>query len=672
MPDEITGPRHATWHLIHGAHGWLGYAVAVLCAGLIVLVRMALRPILPDGYPFITLFVGVLVSAWFGGFGPGLATLLWGVIGVWYFILPPVHSFGPLSSEDAAALLVSVINSLLVIGIATAQHASRRRAERSARREGVRATALEAEMDRRQTAESALRSVLEFTTDAYVGFDALWRLDYANAQAGAIFASLGRPLESLRGRQPWELWPETRDGELESRLQRVTADRAPATIEYLHQPTGRRLELHAYPTPAGVAVFFRDVTDERRAQQQLTEAQRMDAVGKLAGGVAHEVNNQMTVVLGAASFLLRRPDLPVWAREELGHVREAASRSAAVTSQLLAFGRRQMLRLELVDLNDVVREMETILSRAVGPAVEIETVLSHQPAAVLADKGQLIQALLNLAFNARDAMPEGGRLRIETAAARLRPGNHADNGAEASPGEYVRLSVKDTGTGIEPAALGRVFEPFFTTKPVGQGTGLGLSTVYGIVRQSGGYISAESTTGSGATFTIHLPPATADAISAAGIAAPRPSGSHGVAPGVRRGAALVVEDEPSVRDMVARVLADQGYDVLQASNGVEALELVDRMGSDGALRLVVTDLAMPVMGGRELARRLAERRPDPVPLLFISGYTDDDLVRQNLLEHGQQFLPKPFSPDALAARVKRLVEGRREDGRTGGREDQHT
>jgi len=304
-----------------------------------------------------------------------------------------------------------------------------------------------------------------------------------------------------------------------------------------------------------------------------------------------------------------------------------------------------------------VREMETILSRAVGPTVEIEMALSPEPSAVLADKGQLVQALLNLAFNARDAMPEGGRLRIETAAARLRPGNHADNGADAPPGDYVSLSVSDTGTGIEPATLRRVFEPFFTTKPVGQGTGLGLSTVYGIVRQSGGYISAESTPRSGATFTIHLPRASAAATPAAGAPALRPSGTHPTATPVRRGTALVVEDEPSVRDMVSRVLADQGYDVLQASNGAEALALVDSLGSDGDLRLVVSDLAMPVMGGRELARRLAERRPGPVPLLFISGYTDDDLVRQNLLEQGQQFLPKPFSPDALAARVKRLVEG---------------
>jgi two-component system cell cycle sensor histidine kinase/response regulator CckA len=210
---------------------------------------------------------------------------------------------------------------------------------------------------------------------------------------------------------------------------------------------------------------------------------------------------------------------------------------------------------------------------------------------------------------------------------------------------------------MDPATLRRVFEPFFTTKPVGQGTGLGLSTAYGIVRQVGGYISAESAPGAGATFTIYLPrtaPVSADL-----PARTRASGEVVVPSSGDRGIALVAEDEPPVREMVARVLADQGYEVIQASNGAEALERVERLNLDGSLRLVVTDLAMPVMGGRELARRLAERpgRQESLPLLFISGYTDDELVRQNLLEPGQQFLPKPFSPDALAARVRRLVSG---------------
>jgi two-component system cell cycle sensor histidine kinase/response regulator CckA len=654
MPDETTGPRDVTYHLIHGAHGWRGYAVAVACAGLVVAVRLALIPVLPTGYPFITLFVGVVVGTWYGGLGPGLATLVWGTIGVWYFLLSPAEGLITLDRQAIVALGVNVLNNLLLIVIIAADQASGRRARRSARREAVRAAALEAEMARRETAEAALRSVLESTTDAYVGFDAEGRLEYANVQAAAIFATFGLPAETLAGRPAWELWPDPAGDPLEPDLRRVLAERAPVTLEYIHRPSGRRLELHAYATAAGMAVFFRDVTDERRAQQQIEEAQRMDAVGKLAGGVAHEVNNQMTVVLGASSFLLRRPDLPTWAREELGQIREAASRSAAVTGQLLAFGRRQVLRLEPLDLNEVIRDVETVLGRSVGAAVRVETSLAAQPAWVQADRGQMIQSLLNLAFNARDAMPEGGSLRIETGVAELRAGNRADNGAEATPGSYVTLRVSDTGVGMNSATLRRAFEPFFTTKPVGQGTGLGLSTVYGIVRQSGGYVSAESAPGAGAAFTIYLP--NAGATTPAPAAASRPSAPHPAAPPGQRGLALVVEDEWPVREMVARVLADQGYEVVQASNGAEALELLEHRRLDGALRLVVTDLAMPLMGGRELARQLAGRQTRPAPVLFISGYTDDEVVRRNLLAHGQEFLSKPFTPDALAARVRRMVD----------------
>ena len=505
-------------------------------------------------------------------------------------------------------------------------------------------------MARREAAESALRSVLESTTDAYVGFDRDWRVDYVNAQAAAFFETRGMPRTALLGRTAWELWPDTAGAGVEERLRGVMADRVPATVGHFHEAYGRWLELHAYPTAGGAAVFFRDMTDERRTLQQLEEAQRMDAVGKLAGGVAHEVNNQMTVVLGAASYLLRRGDLPPWAREDLDHIREAASRSATVTGQLLAFGRRQMLRPEPLDLNEVVREMETILARTVGAAVQIEIALAGEHAGVLADRGQVIQSLLNLAFNARDAMPDGGVLRIETGPADLRAGNGADNGAEAQPGPYVFLRVSDTGVGMDPTTLRRAFEPFFTTKPVGHGTGLGLSTVYGIVRQSGGYISAESAPGAGAVFTIYLPRAEAP-LPTASVATPAAT----VTPRrTSRGIALVVEDEEPVRQMVARAMAEEGYEVIEAANGAEALELFEQRGLDGNLRLVITDLAMPIMGGRELARQLAERQPRPAPLLFISGYTDDEVVRRGLLDPGQHFLPKPFSPDTLAERVRRL------------------
>ena len=337
MPDETTDTRGTTYHLLHGAHGWPSYLVALGCAALIVGLRFALVPILPAGYPFITLFVGVGFATWYGGFGPGLATLIWGTIGIWYFLLSPsAGSMVPLDREAVTALGINVLNNLLLIGLGTAQHASRRRAERSARREAVRATVLEAEMARREAAESALRSVLESTTDAYVGFDRDWRVDYVNAQAAAFFETRGMPRTALLGRTAWELWPDTAGAGVEERLRGVMADRVPATVGHFHEAYGRWLELHAYPTAGGAAVFFRDMTDERRTLQQLEEAQRMDAVGKLAGGVAHEVNNQMTVVLGAASYLLRRGDLPPWARDDLDtsvRPRAAAPRSPVSSSR---------------------------------------------------------------------------------------------------------------------------------------------------------------------------------------------------------------------------------------------------------------------------------------------------------------------------------------------------
>jgi PAS domain S-box-containing protein len=510
---------------------------------------------------------------------------------------------------------------------------------------------MEAEAARREAAEATLRHVLESTTDAYVGFDRDWRIVYLNAQAGAAFEAYGMKPARLPGRTIWEVWPDAVGTALEGELKRVMTERVRATFEYLHPASGRWYELHAYPMAEGAAVFFRDVTDRLLTQRQLEQAQRMDAVGELAGGVAHEVNNQMTVVLGASSFLLRRPDLPDWAKDELEYIREAAHRSAAITGQLLAFGRRQMLRPEPLDLNAVVDDLGPILRRAVGPSIEVQLALALERLSVLADRGKVEQALLNLTFNARDAMPQGGVLCFETGRVDLQPGNRLDNGAEAPPGPYAVLRVRDSGVGMDQATLARAFEPFFTTKPVGQGTGLGLSTVYGIVRQSGGYVAAESIPGEGSAFTIYLP--------GAAVPADRPpvvSGEHAlvVMPSGSRGVALVVEDEESVRRMVGRVLVEEGYDVVEAADGASALEAIERLRIDGTVRLVVTDLAMPVMGGRELARRIAEAHPH-VPVLYMSGYTDDEVARRGLLGEDEDFLAKPFSPGALARHVRELV-----------------
>jgi two-component system cell cycle sensor histidine kinase/response regulator CckA len=352
------------------------------------------------------------------------------------------------------------------------------------------------------------------------------------------------------------------------------------------------------------------------------------------------------VALGAAHFILRRGDLPAAVREDVEHIKKAAERTAAVTQQLLAFSRRQLLRPQPLDLNSVVEGFEPVLRRTVGEGVELRLALAPDLGPVSADPGQLEQVLLNLALNARDAMPGGGVLQVETANVVLDETSAADRGVTVRPGGYAALVVRDTGHGMDPNTLRQIFEPFFTTKGVGKGTGLGLSTVYGIVKQSGGYIFADSEPGRGTTVTIYLPLADAER-----PAPPPPAGRpHGGGETI-----LVVEDDALVRAIMTRGLEEAGYAVLEAEHGDAALELARDGG--GPLDLVVTDLAMPGVGGRELAEWLAELRPD-VPVLFVSGHTDDDVVRRGLLDPGVAYLQKPFTPEVLARRVREMLDAR--------------
>jgi two-component system cell cycle sensor histidine kinase/response regulator CckA len=395
--------------------------------------------------------------------------------------------------------------------------------------------------------------------------------------------------------------------------------------------------------PASVIEVNTDVTAQRLIEERARQTERMEVVGQLAGGVAHEANNQMTVVLGAASFLLSRSDLPEIARKDVEYIREAAERTAAITAQLLAFSRRQVLQTLVFDLDEVVQGLEGMLRRALGERSTLVLQLRAH-GRIRADPGQLTQVLLNLVLNARDAMPLGGRLNIETwvtelteAYAQQRPG------VAIRPGPYAVLSVSDTGHGMGPDTLGRLFEPFYTTKPIGKGTGLGLATVYGIVKQSGGYVWAYSEVGRGTTFKVYLP---LDAESAA----VQPVSPSPVIPG--GGTILLIEDEPGVRQMTSRSLQEYGYGVVEASGGHQALGVLER--DDGHIDLLVTDVVLPGMDGPELARRASELRPE-LPVLFISGYTDDEIVRRGLLHERQPFLQKPFTPEALAAKVAALL-----------------
>jgi PAS domain S-box-containing protein len=393
-----------------------------------------------------------------------------------------------------------------------------------------------------------------------------------------------------------------------------------------------------------------DVEERWLGEERLRRAERLETVGRLAGGIAHEANNQMSVILGSAQFVLGRQDLPEVVREDVVHIQRAAERTAGITQQLLAFSRRQVLQPQVLDLNALVQRSEPILRRTLGERSRLVVRQAAGLGRVKADPGQLEQVLLNLVLNARDAMPDGGTVTIETSNVALTPEYAALKPvATIVPGPHVLLTVSDTGVGMDRQTAGRAFEPFFTTKALGEGTGLGLATVYGIVRQSGGYVWLYSEPGRGATFKIYLPVVGAMATE---------RGGHDAMPVARKGeAVLVVEDEASVRMIIGRVLREQGYQVLEAAHGGDALAIA----ADPATRidLILADVVMPGLGGRELATRLAERRPG-VPILFTSGYTGHDVVERGLIERDWPFLPKPVAPETLARKVRDLLDGREE------------
>ncbi|HET6837586.1 MAG TPA: PAS domain S-box protein [Gemmatimonadales bacterium] len=395
------------------------------------------------------------------------------------------------------------------------------------------------------------------------------------------------------------------------------------------------------------AVFFvLDLTERRRAEERLRQAERIEAVGQLAGGMAHEANNQMSVVLGAASFILAREDVPDAVRQDVEYIRQAAERTASITRQLLAFSRRQVLQPQVVQLNTALTKLEPILRRTLTEQQTLRFQLASNVPPIRADPAQLDQVLLNLTINARDAMPDGGLLTVETRETVLtQEYAEARPGTVIVPGRYTLLIVSDTGHGMDQDTIGHLFEPFFTTKAHGRGSGLGLAMVYGIVKQSGGYIWAYSEPKLGTTFKLYFPALVDDVPEPEATAAEQSVEASG-------GTVLVAEDDALVRGMIRRSLTEAGFTVIEAANGREALA---KAAGETRLDALLTDLAMPEIGGRELARRLREIRP-ALPVLFISGYTDDEVMRRGLLESGATFLEKPFSPELLARKLSQILE----------------
>jgi two-component system cell cycle sensor histidine kinase/response regulator CckA len=397
--------------------------------------------------------------------------------------------------------------------------------------------------------------------------------------------------------------------------------------------------------PVGIQGTARDVTERKELEEQLRQSQKMEAIGRLAGGIAHDFNNLLTAITGYSELSMKRLGKEDPLLGNLQEIKKAGDRAASLTRQLLAFSRKQVLQPKVLDLNLVVSDLERMLTRLIGEDIELCTVLEPKLASIKVDPGQIQQIIMNLAVNARDAMPQGGKLTIETKNVLL-DDEYARKHLAVTPGPFVMLAVSDSGSGIDPHTQSRIFEPFFTTKEVGKGTGLGLSTVYGIVKQSGGNIWVYSEVGRGTTFTIYLP-STDDHVQ---------TYTRGV--GNERGLAgtetvLIAEDEEVVRKLACRVLRMYGYQLLEAADGNEALLICE--SHLAPIDLLITDVIMPGMGGAELANRLTELRPD-TSVLLMSGYTDSAMVHHGVLDGGANFIQKPFSPEALAIKVREVLD----------------
>jgi PAS domain S-box-containing protein len=397
--------------------------------------------------------------------------------------------------------------------------------------------------------------------------------------------------------------------------------------------------------PGYVIAIVEDITDRVRLEGQLRQALKIEAVGRLAGGIAHDFNNLLTVIIGYSELILQELEPGAPLRSDVEEIRHAGKSAAGLTQQLLAFSRKQILQDQIVDLNTIVTSMGALLQRLIGEDIELRTRLPAPLDRVCADAGQVEQIIMNLVLNARDAMPRGGSVTIETANAELdarwvalHPG--------ASAGRHVMLAISDTGIGMDQDVQAHLFEPFFTTKERGKGTGLGLATVYGIVKQSGGSIFVYSEPDHGTTFKIFLPHTerAADLTSVPRSAPAARSGNETI---------LLVEDQAEVRLVTRSTLTRHGYTVLEAADGAEALSVLDH--HDGHVHLLLTDVIMPGMSGRDLAERLAAARPD-LRVLYTSGYTDDTIVRRGILNDGMAFLQKPYTPDVLLQRVRDLLD----------------
>jgi PAS domain S-box-containing protein len=604
----------------------LRYGVALLSTVLALIPTLFFSDLAESR--LVVFAVAVMVSAWYGGWKPGLAATSFALTVSAYYSLAGGHTateyrraIAHLALFFAVALLICWFNAAL------------RAMQESLRR-----------------SESNFRSLVMNAPYGICRCDALGILQEANPSLVAMFGYdsadelTGRHLGSLYADA--QQWFQTADyfhegkefNDLTIECVRKDGSAIVARISGRVIPNGKRGD--------SFEIFMEDITETRTLELQLRQAQKMEAIGRLAGGIAHDFNNLLMVISGYSEFLLERLGPDPRLRGPAQEIANATQRATSLTRQLLAFSRKQMLAPKVLDLNEVVTENLKMLTRMIGEDIDLVMVPGPALGAMRADPGQIDQVIMNLAVNGRDAMPQGGKLTIETANVTLDE-NFARVHAPLLPGEYVMLSISDTGVGMDTETQARIFEPFFTTKGA-KGTGLGLSTVYGIVKQSGGFIFVDSQPLRGTAFKAYFPrvDGSEDAVAAQDqLGLPRPERGQETI--------LLVEDESNLRRLARQYLETQGYRILEAEDGAAALQIAN--GHQGTIDLLLTDVVMPGMNGRELANQISAQRPD-VRVLYMSGYTENAIGHNGLLDAGINLLQKPFSLPTLKDRVREVLD----------------